>query len=145
MSRAVAAGRFRGEIGQILTVLAPRGVGARSILVAGLGKPAKFNDLAAERVAGALAAKVLASGESDLAIAIEAPKGAAIDAAKLAAHLAVAVCLRAYRFDKYRTPKSLTASRVLRALPCIRPIRRRRAPPMRRWPARRTPCCWPAT
>jgi leucyl aminopeptidase len=103
LSRAVAAGRFRGEIGQILTVLAPRGVGARSILVAGLGKPAEFNDLAAERVAGALAAKVLAAGESDLAIAIEAPNGAAIDAAELAAHLAVAVCLRAYRFDKYRT------------------------------------------
>jgi leucyl aminopeptidase len=103
LSRAVAASRFRGEAGQILSVIAPRGVGARSILVAGLGNPAKFDSLAAERVAGVLAAQAQASGESDLAIAIEAPKGAAIDAAKLAAHLANAVCLRAYRFDKYRT------------------------------------------
>jgi leucyl aminopeptidase len=50
LSRAIAAGRFRGKTGQILSVIAPRGVGARSILVAGLGKPAEFNDLAAERV-----------------------------------------------------------------------------------------------
>ena len=103
LSRAVAAGRFRGEIGQVLPVLAPRGVGARSILVAGLGKPAEFDGLAAERVAGALAAQVLASGETDLAIAIESANGATIDHANLAAHIANAICLRAYRFDRYRT------------------------------------------
>jgi leucyl aminopeptidase len=103
LSRAIAAGRFRGKIGQVLPVLAPRGVGARSILVAGLGNAAEFSDLAAERAAGALAAYLLATAETDLALAIEAPKGATLDPAKLAAHLANAICLRAYRFDKYRT------------------------------------------
>jgi leucyl aminopeptidase len=103
LSRAVAAARFRGEIGQVLQISSPRGFGGRSILVAGLGKPADFDSLAAEKVAGALAAHVQASGESDLAIAIDLPKGAAIDAAALAAHLANGVALRSYRFDKYRT------------------------------------------
>jgi leucyl aminopeptidase len=103
LSRAIAASRFRGEIGQMLSLVAPRGVGSRSILVAGLGKELAFDALAAEKVAGALAAQVAATGESDLAIAIEPPKGATIATVKLAAHLANAVCLRAYRFDKYRT------------------------------------------
>jgi len=103
LSRAIAASRFRGAVGEILAIVAPHGAQVRSILLVGLGKMAEFDGLAAERAAGALAAHVLASGETDLAIVVDAPKGSTLDGPRLAAHLANGVRLRAYRFDKYRT------------------------------------------
>ncbi|HEY7689282.1 MAG TPA: leucyl aminopeptidase [Dongiaceae bacterium] len=103
LSRALAASRFRGQIGDILTVAPPRAIKARSLILVGLGKMAALDGLAAERAAGALAAHVLATGETDLAIEVDAPEGSTVDGARLAAHVANGVRLRSYRFDRYRT------------------------------------------
>src|SRR5262245_3781867 len=102
LSRALSASRFRGEVGDILAVAAPHGLKSRSVVLVGLGKMTAFDGLAAERVAGALVAYILPSGETDLAIEVDAPKGSKLDDATFAAHLANGVRLRAYRFDKHR-------------------------------------------
>jgi leucyl aminopeptidase len=102
LSRAIAAGRFRGQTGQLIEVLAPSGVGASRIVLAGLGKAAAFDAAAAERLAATIVGRLLTGGERRLTFSIDAPKGAKLSDAELAAHLAFGAVLRGYRFDHYR-------------------------------------------
>ncbi len=93
VARAVAAARFDGEAAAIVELL---GQGMR-VLVAGLGETP--DNAAWERVGGAIAAKLLTSGETAVTVDF-----AGVDAGpEAAAHLAHGAVLRAYRFDKYRT------------------------------------------
>jgi leucyl aminopeptidase len=116
LARAIESSRFRGDAGETLAVAAPRGLGARGVLLVGLGKPAAFDALAAETAGGTLAAHVLPTGETDLALEIEPPPDSKLGAAATAAHAANGVRLRAYRFDKYRTADKPEDKPRLRAL-----------------------------
>jgi leucyl aminopeptidase len=96
-ARAAAAARFEGEAGAIAEIFVPAGEGARRVLLVGLG--AQGDDAAWERAGGALAARLLTSGETRLVVDVsgaQAPAGRA-------AHLAYAALLRAWRYDLYRT------------------------------------------
>ena len=108
-----AAPRFSGAKGQWLEVLAPGGAAGgakgsagaaiRRVLLAGLGKPAEIKATAYEDLAGEAVRRLITSGETDLAIATEVPKGAVLPAAEAAARAALGARLGAYRFDKYLT------------------------------------------
>jgi leucyl aminopeptidase len=102
IKRALAVSRFKGQSGHILEVLAPAGVKASRIILAGLGKPDTFNGAVAERLAATILARLLTGGEQSLTFAIDRPKNAKIAEADLAAHLAFGALLRSYRFDHYR-------------------------------------------
>ncbi len=103
LSRAMtAAARFSGAKGQWLEVLAP-GAGLSRVLLAGLGKAADIKAAAFEAIGGEAVRRLAVTGESDLAIVAELPKGAALPAAEAAARAALGARLGAYRFDKYRT------------------------------------------
>ena len=97
-----AAARFTGAKGQWLEVMAP-GAGLSRVLLAGLGKPAEVKAAAYEALAGEAARRLATSGETDLAIAAEVPKGTVLPAAEAAARAALGARLGGYRFDKYRT------------------------------------------
>lgn len=103
LGRAMAAAaRFSGGKGQWLEVMAP-GAGLTRVLLAGLGKPAELKMAAIEAVAGEAVRRLALSGETDLAIAADLPKGAGLADAEAAAHAALGARLGGYRFDKYRT------------------------------------------
>jgi leucyl aminopeptidase len=101
--RAQGSGRFTGKPGQILEILAPAGVRASRVLVAGLGAPAKFDTRKAEALAAGVIARLFASGEKHVTFAVDLPKGSRLKAAELAAHLAMGARLRDYTFNIYRT------------------------------------------
>ncbi len=89
LSRAVAAGRFEGREGQLLTVFAPPGLAAGRVVIVGLGAEGEMTPQRAERLGGALAAELLCSGVTALSVAF--------DLGPLAAHVAVGLRLRAWR------------------------------------------------
>ena len=99
IKRALSFGRFKGQSGQSLDIVAPAGVKASRIVLAGLGKPENFDGAAAERLAATALGRLLASGEETVTLAIDAPKKGKVDAAGLAAHLALGATLRSYRFE----------------------------------------------
>ncbi|NBB63712.1 leucyl aminopeptidase [Pseudomonas sp. ODNR1LW] len=113
LTKAMAKGRFTGKAGQTLSVVAPAGVEADSILLVGAGDADKIDDLAVEAFGGNAYAAVKLSGAEVLTI----------DASNLspeqAARVGFAARLAAYRFDKYRTTQkadkvpSITAIRVV--------------------------------
>ena len=121
LARAMAASRFTGARDQMLEILAPAGIAASRVLLVGLGKAEGFGALEAEAIGGTVVARLAASGEKDVAIAIDAPKGAKIGTAETAARIGYGAKLRSYRFDKYRTKEkpekkpSLKRARLLTA------------------------------
>ncbi len=103
LKRAIEHSRFTGKVGQYLTVLAPHGLKAGRVVLAGLGSGEDFDALTAAKVGGGAAAHLLGSGETHAAIVAETPADAALGRAACAAHMAHGARLRSYRFDKYRT------------------------------------------
>jgi len=101
--RALPVSRFSGKAGQILELVAPAGMKASRILLAGLGKPEKLDAPAAERLAAKVVGRLFTSGEKAVTFLIEAPKDAKITGAALAARLAMGARLRSYTFNAYRT------------------------------------------
>ena len=72
LRRAVkAATRFTGEKGQFLEILAPAGLRLGRIFLAGIGKGSELDRLGFEALGGAAVKKASATGDSDLAIAVE--------------------------------------------------------------------------
>jgi leucyl aminopeptidase len=102
IKRALQVSRFKGQAGHSLELLAPAGVKASRIVLAGLGKPDSFNEAAAERLAATIIGRLLVGGEETLTFAIDRPKNAKMSEADLASHLAFGALLRSYRFDHYR-------------------------------------------
>src|SRR5579864_6956395 len=102
VKRALAASRFKGQPGHSLELLAPAGVAASRIVLAGLGKGEAFAAAAAERLSATVLGRLLVGGEETLTFAIERPKRVKVGEAEIAAHLAFGALLRSYRFDHYR-------------------------------------------
>ena len=105
IQRGIKASRFNGASGQTLSLVAPAGVGASRIILAGLGKPDKFDDLAAQSYGGAIVALLEKSGEKAVNIAVDAVKGVKLKPAEIAANMAYGALLRSYSFEKYRTTR----------------------------------------
>ena len=101
--RALSVSRFSGKAGQILELVSPTGLKASRLLLAGLGKPEKFDAPAAERLAAGIVGRLFTSGEKTITFVIESPKQARIAGAALAARLAMGARLRSYTFNAYRT------------------------------------------
>jgi len=103
LKRALGSSRFTGKRGQILEILAPAGIAASRILLAGLGQAAKFDGAAAENIGSTVVARLFGSGEKHVTFAIDLPKGCKLKSAECAAHLAMGARLRGYAFNTYRT------------------------------------------
>ena len=103
ISRAMPSSQFTGKSGQVVVVLAPAGVAASRIIVMGLGKPGQFDAGAAETVAAVAVDKLKGSAETTLTFEIDAPRGAKVKGAALAAHLALGAKMKTYAFNQYRT------------------------------------------
>ena len=104
LKRAVSAtAKFTGKTGQIVEVLAPQGLKATRVLLVGMGKGEDFNGGSAERLAASVIARLYTTGTAAITFAIDAPKGAKLKPAALAAHLAMGAKLRSYAFTQYRT------------------------------------------
>ena len=103
LTRAMAASRFRGRAEQLLDILAPGGLSVERVVLLGLGSAKKLDVRQAERLGGALLARLNGGGVKAAAVTVDGLDGAALSATDLAAHLAFGALLRSYRFDKYRT------------------------------------------
>ena len=102
LAKALAAARFDGEAAALVEMLAPAGVTATRVLVAGTGPAAAADAAVFEKIGGAIAAQLQTSGETRVSVDL-AGVAAAVPLAEAAAHLAHGAELRSYRFDKYRT------------------------------------------
>ncbi len=99
--RAAEAQRFEGDAGSVTEAFVPEGSSVRRLLLAGLGGK-KDDEGLHEKVGGALAARLLTSGESKLVVDLT---GLDLDAAA-AAGIGFGAAARSWRHDVYRTKLS---------------------------------------
>ena len=117
---AMSAGRFTGAGEQFVDVVAPAGVKAGRIVLAGLGKPGAIDEIGAQNLGGSLAAHLDRVGAKRAAVIVDQWSGGAkISATALAANLAYGARLRSYRFDKYRTKEKPESKPTLVALAVV--------------------------
>ena len=119
LARAVAAVRFEGDAATVVEVLAPAGCGAGRVLVVGLGAGDKADAAVFEKIGGAIVAKLMTSGATDVTVDMTGIDGIALPLASAAARLAHGATLRAYRFDKYRTTMKAKQKPTLTALTIV--------------------------
>lgn len=100
--RAAAAANFKGKSGSVLDIVAPAGLQANRLLVAGVGKAADLKDFDIMKLGGAVAGKIPAGADAATIVA-EFPSGAMKP--EQTAKLASGVQLRAYSFTRYKTKK----------------------------------------
>ena len=93
---AARAARFDGEAGAIVDLFVGQGDTHRRVLLVGVGSGSEADW---EKAGGALVARLLTSGATD----VTADLSAASPTAKAAARFAAAAAQRAWRFDQYRT------------------------------------------
>jgi leucyl aminopeptidase len=103
IGRAIASSRFRGKVGEAVSVLSPSGTALSRIVAVGLGESAKLDELQMQAVGSAAYAHLAKANETAAASAIDHVRGAKLSAGDMAAHFAYGARLRSYRFDKYRT------------------------------------------
>ena len=102
---ACAAASFRGKQGQVLDIVAPRGVAAQRLIVLGSGKPAA-KGVAVPLTAwtdrgGSLVGKLLGLRGENAAVVVDGAEATAEGVGELAAGMR----LRHYTFDKYKKRK----------------------------------------
>ncbi len=98
VERAIAASRFSGAKGQLLTVLGQEKIGR--LLLLGVGKARELDARTAESLGGQVVADANAAGQKAVTIVVDQVKGTKLAPAEVAAHLALGARLRGYRFDK---------------------------------------------
>ncbi|OYX78945.1 MAG: leucyl aminopeptidase [Sphingomonadales bacterium 32-65-25] len=111
---AVKAARFEGGVGEIVELLAPAGLSHGRLLLVGTGPTDKIDAGVAERIGGAIAARLLLSGETTVSVDV-----VGVLAGDLAAHLAHGAVLRSWRFDQYRTKQKDKQKPTLTSLAII--------------------------
>ena len=103
LSKAIKGSRFTGNIGQFLEIIAPTGIRADRVLMAGLGESKDVKQRTLENVGGSMLQRLSGSGVRSIIIACDPIKGAKVELGLGAASLAFGAYLASYRFDKYRT------------------------------------------
>jgi leucyl aminopeptidase len=105
LRRAVADWGGKFKRGEAIELRYPPGVEVDRVLVLSLGKPEEASRYDLETVGGALAVRLRSVRVREASVAVEPVRGIKASARELAISLATGACLRAYRFDKYRTAK----------------------------------------
>jgi len=98
--RAAAADRFTGKLASVLTMAAPPGLDSPRLAVTGTGKERDLRDRDLVRLGGVAMGSVPPAA-SEATIMAEF-SGGALKPEQIA-QLALGACLRAYRFDRYKT------------------------------------------
>jgi leucyl aminopeptidase len=105
LRRAVADWGGNFKRGEAIELRYPSGLEVDRMLVLSLGKPEEASRYDLETVGGSLAVRLRGLRVREASVAVEPVGGLKASAQELAISLATGACLRAYRFDKYRTAK----------------------------------------
>ncbi|WP_135079070.1 leucyl aminopeptidase [Terasakiella sp. SH-1] len=121
LSRAAKVAKFKGKLGEMVSLLSPAGTKLERVLLIGAGKEKKIDLLAAEKLGGTIYMALAGKQPRTVTIAHDAIEEAQGRVWEQAAHLAFGALLRSFRFDKYRTKEESDQKPSIRALKIMTP------------------------
>jgi leucyl aminopeptidase len=105
LTRAVAGWGGNLKRGEAIELRYPSGLEVERLVLLSLGKPEDASRFDLESVGASLAVRLKGLRVREASVVVEPVGGLKASAPELAVSLATGACLRAYRFDKYRTAK----------------------------------------
>jgi len=121
LSRAAKVAKFKGKLGEVVSVLTPGGSKLERILLIGAGKSRDLNLLGAEKLGGTVYRALAGQQPRTVCIAFDGVEEAEGRVWEHAAHIAYGALLNSYRFDKYRTKEEDDKKPSVRALKIMTP------------------------
>lgn len=115
LSCAIKATDFKAKAGEVLEILAPAGLSAARVLIAGLGPVADITPAVAEKVGAQIFTRLPKTAGHDISFDIDLPGDAPVSSADFAAHTAFGLALKSYNFAQYRTKDAPPAATVKKA------------------------------
>lgn len=115
LKRAIAAAGFTGKKDEVAQLIAPAKTRLDRIILLGLGNPEELTVATVQTLGGCAAVAAMAAKTAQITLLADTHRGNALEDGVFAANLGFGLRLRAYRFDKYRTRKSLPAAPVLKS------------------------------
>ncbi len=114
--------KFKGKKGQTLVLTAPKGSDYRRIILLGYGDAAKLDKSGCETCGGKLYLALSTAGAEEVLFRLDDDKEReTLSTAEMAAHTALGLKLRSYKFEKYKTKADETDSGELEQLTFITP------------------------
>jgi leucyl aminopeptidase len=104
LTRAAKAAGFTGKARTAIEILAPAGLEAQRVILAGIGRAP--NELDRLRLGGFALAQIKGRKTASAAVIADSPDPGQVGPDIFAADLALGALLRSYSFDKYQTRKS---------------------------------------
>ncbi len=103
IQNAIDTNRFQGNVGDIVSVVAPNDLKVRRIIVAGLGAKDKFSKSVLQDIGGHIYAAVAATPDSEAVLHLSDLAEGSLGKGDVAALIASGFMLRSWRMDKYFT------------------------------------------
>lgn len=100
---ALASNRFKGKIGETLSLIAPPLEGTRRILLIGLGQKDTMQTLQLENIGGHIYQSLASTPDQEVLLNLKGLTFKEYDNAIVAAHVAYGMLLRSWRFDTFKT------------------------------------------
>jgi len=121
LSRSLKVAKFKGKLGEMVSVLAPANSKLERIILVGLGKAEKLDLLGAEKIGGSLYMALAGKQPRTVSISFDQIEDGHDRVWEHAAHIAYGALLRSFRFDKYRTKEEDDKKPSIRALKIMTP------------------------
>lgn len=103
IKRAIKIRDFKGKSAEIIDIIAPTGVDAEVIVLAGAGDVKKLGATQAQKLGGSILAYLNAIRAKKATVVVDGLEKGKLALEEVAANLGYGALLRSYRFDKYRT------------------------------------------
>lgn len=101
ITRAIKSGMFEGKKHEVLSIVAPEGIGVNVLILAGLGDVKQFGQLDAQKLGGKIYDNLVSVKQKEATLIDEGSK----PCVDFSAYVAYGVVLKSYRVDKYKTLK----------------------------------------
>jgi leucyl aminopeptidase len=119
LTKAIESNRFKGKIGEALTLIAPNDLKVRRIILTGFGAEADLTTAKLEDIGGHIYAALANTPDKEAVLHLGDYKHKKFEKGTVAAHIAFGALLRSWRFDKYLTQEKAEDKPQLKAFSVI--------------------------
>lgn len=119
VQKAIDSNRFKGKLGQVISLIAPNDLKIRRLLIAGLGKKEEACERTFEEFGGHVYHHLMKTPDQEVVFHLGDLAAKGLKAGEVAARVAHGCHLKSWRFDKYKTTEKAEEKPALATISVI--------------------------